>query len=229
MKFPLSKLFGKDRPKKPDAVPEGAFSKDSIARYLPANPIVIEAGAHIGKDTEEMARLWPDGHIHAFEPFPDVFEKLQKRVKGLKNVTCYSMALADQTGTVSFNVSSGKSNASSSLLQPKQHLEQHPDVFFNERIEVEATRIDDWAVRFNVPKVDFLWLDLQGYELFALKSGENVLKTVSLIYTEVFLKESYAGAPLYPEVKLWMESRGFRVEWEGLPWPDSGNVLFVRQ
>ena len=80
-----------------------------------------------------------------------------------------------------------------------------------------------------IDKIDFLWLDLQGYELHVLKYGEKVLKGVMAVYTEVNLKELYDGAPLYDELRAWLEAKGFRVEREELPWEDAGNVLFVRQ
>lgn len=225
----VKKLLRRFSGAKTAPVPEGNLPKPQLATLLPAAPTVIEAGAHLGKDTVEMSRLWPDGRIHAFEPAPALFEKLAARTAGCRNVTLYPLALAEKSGTVEFNLSSGKSNASSSILSPKQHLEQHPEVVFQQKIKVEAVSLDDWAARHGLKSIDFLWLDLQGYELFALKGAAQILPSVRVIYTEVFLQESYAGTPLYPEVRQWLEQRGFSVAWEGLPWPDSGNVLFVRR
>jgi hypothetical protein len=50
-----------------------AIPKSLIATYLPANPTIVEAGAHIGVDTVQMSKRWPRGTIHAFEPIPDLF------------------------------------------------------------------------------------------------------------------------------------------------------------
>ena len=207
----------------------GRLSKRRIRGFLPADAVIIEAGAHVGHDTVELSRLWPEGRIHAFEPLPDLFATLKARTGDRPNVRCYPLALGGTSGRVEFNVSSGTSDASSSILAPKQHLEQHPEVTFDRTIVVEAITIDDWARRQGVRRVDFLWLDLQGYELFTLKSAGTILPAVRAIYTEVYLKESYRGVPLYPEVRDWLGRRGFTVEWEGLPWPDAGNVLFVRR
>jgi hypothetical protein len=90
------------------------------------------------------------------------------------------------------------------------------------------TTLDAWAAQNHVRRVDFLWLDMQGYELEALKSGVDLLQSVRGIQVEVSLKEVYEMAPLYPEVRQWIEEKGFRVEREALPWPDMGNVLFIR-
>ena len=59
--------------------PEGGIPLYTIARYLPADPVIVEAGAHLGYDTLAMSRCWPRGHIHAFEPIPSIFSQLQQR------------------------------------------------------------------------------------------------------------------------------------------------------
>ena len=54
--------------KKPSAVNCAMNVKELIKQYLPINPVVIEAGAHIGTDTVEFSKIWPKGSIYAFEP-----------------------------------------------------------------------------------------------------------------------------------------------------------------
>ncbi|MEA4909576.1 MAG: FkbM family methyltransferase [Anaerolineaceae bacterium] len=207
----------------------GKIQLDDLRPYLPDAPIIFEAGAYMGEDTLEMARHWPAGHVHAFEPMPGLYKKAVERTRRCANVTCYPFALGKEAGHQRFYVSGGDSTGSSSLLPPKGHLDYHPTVTFQEEIEVETLSLDDWAQRYAIPGVDFMWLDLQGYELFALQGAEEVLKTTRAIYAEVSLVELYQGAPLYPELRAWLETRGFRVERELLAWKEGGNVLFVRQ
>ena len=212
-----------------DALVKGVIAKSVIAQYVPPNPIIMEAGAHIGLDTEELARYFPGGKIYAFEPVPDLFLQLSERTRAYKNVNCFPVALSAQAGEAVMYVSSGISDGSSSLLPPKGHLIDHPDVIFNETIHVPCMTIDDWAQANNIEKVDLLWLDMQGHELNALKSGLKVLENVQTIYTEVNLKEVYEGAPLYDELREWLNTRNFEVAVEDIPWEDGGNVLFVRK
>ena len=93
----------------------------------------------------------------------------------------------------------------------------------------KAKTLDDWAKINNVDKVDFLWLDMQGFELEVLKTSKIIFPTVKIVHMEISTKATYLNVPLYSEVKLWMESKGFRVEKEAIPkgW-DQGNVLFVK-
>lgn len=207
---------------------KGEIPKSFIGKFLPKAPVIIEAGAHIGADTLEMSKRWPKGSIHAFEPVPDIFAKLIENTKGLKNVKSYPCALGAVTGTARIFVSGGESDGSSSLLEPKEHLTEHPDVHFAEQIEIPVMTLDDWSEKYGVRNADLLWLDMQGNELAAMKAGESILGTVRAIHIEVSLKEVYHCVPLYPEVREWLEARGFKVVREELPWPDMGNVLFVR-
>lgn len=204
------------------------IDKRTLKRYLPNNPIIVEAGAHIGTDTMEMGAIWPRARIHAFEPVPDIFRQLSRRTTHASEITRYPFAIGKGRSWETIRVSSGASDASSSLLKPKQHMEEHPDVTFEREITVPTISLDQWSETYGIQQVNMLWLDLQGYELEALKGAETVLQSVAVVYSEVHLKEVYEGAPHYRDVSKWLASRGFGVVREFLPFPDSGNVLFVR-
>jgi FkbM family methyltransferase len=205
------------------------INKNHIRRYLPQAPVIIDAGAHVGGDSIEMCRLFPGSVVHAFEPVPAIFERLKYNTRKFDRIHCYQLGLSNQTGVQELHVSSGASDGSSSFLQPKDHLTDHPDVFFEEDITVHAITLDDWAASANINHVDMLWLDMQGYELEVLKASTAILPTVKAIHMEVSLRSTYDGVPLYHELREWMAEQGFRVEVEALPvgW-DMGNVLFVR-
>lgn len=204
------------------------IKKDYIAQFLPNNPVIIEAGAHIGRDTKKMRQQWPHAQIHAFEPVPALFNELKNTVKNVAKIHCYPYALSNITGRSIFHVSSGRSTATSSLLQPKEYLLEHPTTTFHS-IEVETITLDDWAAKYTIDHVDFLWFDMQGNELNALKGGTKTLESVRVIYTEVSLTERYEHNPLYPTIRSWLTEHGFSVEREDLRTASWGNVLFIRK
>lgn len=202
----------------------------SFIRSLVANPgVIVEAGAHIGTDTVPISTMWPMSTVHAFEPIPVLHARLAQATRGLRNVRRHTLALSDHCGTSEMFVSAGDSDGSSSLHRPKEHLTEHPGVCFEQRITVPIISLDAWAGQQGIPGVDMLWLDMQGHELAALQGARRILPSVQVIHTEVNLKELYAGAPLYGELRAWLESQGFVVVREALPWADAGNVLFARQ
>ncbi len=207
---------------------KGIIPKEYFLQYLPSNPVIIEAGAANGVDTIEMAQIWSRGNIYAFEPIPKLYEQLILNTKKYKNIKCFSYALSNTVELKEIFVSGGSSEFSSSLLIPKEHLSEHPEVIFSEKIQVQTITLDSWAEKNNIDRVDMLWLDLQGAEPAVLKASPKILSTVKLIYTEVSLKELYEGTPLYPEFRDWLKKQNFRVKREELAWEDAGNVIFIR-
>lgn len=205
------------------------FVLDIIKRKIPSNPVIIEAGAHIGSDSGRFAQIWKDAKIYAFEPVPTVYSQLVENTSAYGNIKTIPLALSDSNGVTKMFVSSGRSDASSSLLAPKQHLEVHPDVQFNETISVETTTLDDFCIKNNISHIDFMWLDMQGYELPMLMASKKMISNITLIYSEVSLIETYEGVSTYQKYKEWMEESGFKVYKEYFPWKDMGNVLFVKK
>jgi FkbM family methyltransferase len=192
------------------------------------SPIVLEAGAHNGTDTVRLSARFRSGTIHAFEPVPRLYAHLKAKADRLPNVYCYNLALGANNGDVTLYLSDGASDASSSLLPPKEHLTFHPKVKFESQISVPCTTLDEWATAHNVHRIDFAWLDLQGLEPEMLRASPKILGTMRAIYTEINLIELYQGGILYNEFRDWLKSQGFIVRVEDMCWEDAGNVFFTR-
>lgn len=207
---------------------QGPILKEYLKTLLPENPVVLEAGAHKGRDTIKMVKQWPNGTFYCFEPSPVIFEQLKSVTADYPNIHAYQLALAAENGTAIFHVSSGRSDAASSLYEPQEYAQEHPDTLFTD-MHVQTVTLDSWAQENHVKKIDFMWLDMQGGELAMLQAGTDILSTVKAICSEVNLTHRYAGAPLYDQYKSWMESQGFYVAQEHFFKPTWGNALFLRK
>jgi FkbM family methyltransferase len=187
---------------------------------------MLEAGANNGSSTVDLALYWPKSEIHAFEPVPSLFDQLTNRTAHLPNVKRYRLALSDRCGQAKMFVSRGEADGLSSLLRPKGYLVDHPGVKFDETV-VNTITMDEWASMNDVKKIDFMWLDMQGLELPALKSGEKTLKNVLAIFTEVSFREYYDGASKFPKFRAWLEAHGFRLRRIDSR-SDEGDALFTK-
>lgn len=211
-------------------------SFEYIQQYIPEKPIIVEAGAFDGHETQRMLAVWPKATIHAFEPIPAVFKRLEDNTKHLPNVHRYQIALSDTTGNFPLYVSEkpdrpGIPSQASSLRMPKERL-LHSPIQFPYTINVPTITLDNWAQKYRIPHVDLLWLDMQGYELNALTAAHTILKNVSAIYTEVGFIENYVGQAQYPEVKRWLEHAGFILiggDFSENPTKFYGNALFIKK
>ncbi len=199
------------------------ISKELIQQFLPENPIILEAGAHIGRDTIKMVRVWPKAQIHAFEPVPALFTKLKQTTFEYSNIHCYSYALSDHQGNATLYESHGI-DAVSSLHKPNDYF--HIAATFTP-ITVPTITIDEWAKQHTIGSIDFMWLDLQGHELNALQGALNTLKTTKVILTEINLVARYEHAILYHELRQWLESHNFILHQEALHKKEWGNALFI--
>jgi FkbM family methyltransferase len=212
--------------------PSPHFRLCDLSSVMPSNSTIIEAGASRGMDTVEMAKLWPNARILAFEPEPTAFEQLTAATWQFPNVLRIPAALAASTGTATLHVSSSKDKLdlsdASSLLQPTAVAEYWPRLEFVKAIEVRTITIADVLRDYGIDRIDFMWLDMQGMEIACLNGSAPVMHRVDRVYSEVFLTPLYAGAPLYPEARRVMAKLGFRVAREYLG-PLQGDVLFIRR
>jgi FkbM family methyltransferase len=227
---PLSRIWGRRvetlTARAAPASPSGISKKD-FARHLPPDAVILEAGAHRGADTEVFADMWPEGHIHAFEPVAAVYEHLKNAVRTRSNVSTYPLALGSSVETRPMWVSGGIHDYSSSLLPPREHLNAFPEVRFDDIQEVTVTTIREWSAEHAVDRLDGLWLDMQGGELAALTGAGPLLERVRTVVLEAFLVPLYEGGPLWPEVRAWLQARGFSIRREA--WGNTyGDVLLTR-
>jgi FkbM family methyltransferase len=204
--------------------------KNWVSERIPSNAIIIEAGAYNGDDTIFFSDLVIDGTIYAFEPVINLYNIAKEKTKDRKNVNLYNLALSDKTGTCSMYVSdlNGNEAASSSFLKPKEHLEIHPHITFKKEQIVNSVNLDEFFYDKNITTIDLMWLDLQGVEPIVLRASPITLSKIRYLYTEVSLIETYEGVELYTEFKKFIESSGFEVIHEDLPFKDMGNVLFKK-
>ncbi len=184
-----------------------------LKEYLPANSIIVEAGSFDGRDTKKLSALLPNATIHAFEPVPEIYEKLIAETASLSNVHCYHVALSNTTQTATFYVAEnprkpGKICQAGTLMPPKERLSKSP-IIYPKTIQVSTLSLAEWAFQNNINKVDFMWLDLQGHELAVLKGSGTLLKATTLIFLEVNFIKAYEDQPSAQEVDEWLKNQGF--------------------
>ena len=183
---------------------------------------VIHVGGHHGQELKDYSK-YSIKPIHIFEPLKKNFQILKEKTNQFKNldVNLYNFALGNKNEKVTMNCSSNDLE-SSSILNPKVHLTQHPDIKFETKEIVEVKKLDS----FEIYDANFLNIDVQGYELEVLKGAKNTLKIIDFIYCEVNRDETYQGNPLIEDIDDFLKNFSFfRVEtkWASkhLSWGDA--------
>lgn len=114
------------------------------------------------------------------------------------------------------------------MLEAKLHLERWPQFQPAGTVEVEVTRLDDLMAEHGLEGYNLLVLDIQGFELQALRGSERALAQADYVISEVSAVELYKGGCLVGEVDEFLRARGFeRVETK---WAAgcSGDALYAR-
>jgi FkbM family methyltransferase len=144
--------------------------------------------------------------VIGFDPLAD---RLQERADREKNydLTLLPYAIGDgDSHTLYIN----NIDATSSMYPLNEDVVRR----FEDLSSLQTVRTEEIATRrlddvLNVDSVDFLKLDIQGYELRALESARQTLSRTAVVHCEVEFLPIYAGQPLFADVQKFMLEQGF--------------------
>jgi 2-O-methyltransferase len=198
---------------------------DEFRDYLPDAPVILECGGADGSDSVQLSQTFPAGMVVSIEASPREYEILSSRTATYSNIKAFNMALSDHDGHEVIYILK-RDIGQNSILEPASGELKDYD-----RWEIPCSTIDSLAKRNNLDRIDMMWLDMEGAELQALRNAEEILRTTSVVYTEVSPSgmKGHKNACTYDDLRMWLEERGFVVERELVPWSGGGNVLFVRK
>jgi FkbM family methyltransferase len=140
-------------------------------KYIKKDSVVIECGCHIGTHTLKMTSLCQK--LYGFEPMPETYDVLMKNlnVNGIKNSIIYKKGVAETSGHTKFLWIPPNNIGGSGLANNPMGIPNWIQ-FTDKNIEVELTTIDD----LNLDRLDFMKIDVEGYESFAIKGAFNTIQ-----------------------------------------------------
>jgi FkbM family methyltransferase len=168
---------------------------------------VFHVGAH---DCEEMSFYNGWGVVAENVVWVEAIQSKvdQGKARGIPNI--YQAVITDKDdNTVVFHESNNVQ--SSSILNLKTHLQEHPWVHYVKSTPMQTVTVDTFFRRNNLDasKYSFWNFDIQGAELLALKGAEESLKFANALYLEVNEKELYENCALINDIDKFLLPRGF--------------------
>ena len=153
------------------------FMHTIFEKYITQDSIVLEGGCHIGTHTLKIASLCK--HVHAFEPLPSSNKLLKYNLitNNINNVTVYSEGLSDNVGQTEYEWIA-KHNPGCAGLK-NNPMGKINNCHINNVIKVNLTTIDN----LEVEKLDFIKLDVEGYESLVINGALNTIKKYKPIIT----------------------------------------------
>ncbi|HCI72187.1 MAG TPA: FkbM family methyltransferase [Balneola sp.] len=185
---------------------------------------VLHVGAHFG---EEYLSYVDNGisKVVFIEPLKENFQVLENIYGAVPDVTLINKGAGSEKKQLNIYKSSNNL-VSSSVLKPKTHLEQHPEVLFDDgQTVIDIDRIDNMLE--DIVPYNFMNVDVQGYELEVFKGAGIFLDKIDFIMTEVNREEVYENCCQVEEIDEYLAKYKFkRVEskWHGC-W---GDALYIK-
>jgi FkbM family methyltransferase len=190
----IAKLGYEIRRQRPRPDDLDAFDQQRRLLADVVSPLILDVGAHWGETSTRYAALFPNGKIHAFEPFPESFAILARNVANLPQVSVHAMGLAEVSRELMFNANS--SSATNSLLETDV---KGADVWGADLLETSSkiscrfTTLDAFLAASTIPRIDLLKLDVQGAEYRVLQGGACTFAAgaVDVVYMEIITLPTY--------------------------------------
>ncbi len=175
-----------------------ALSRLSQSGFQPQ--IIFDVGAYRGDFARSCLTVWPQSQIFCCEALPTKIQELKQLSSQNSNIhvvpglvgSCYqSQVPLHEVET-----------ASSVLVEHINHdfpVNYYPMYPIDTLVKREANGL----------KLDFLKIDVQGYELEVLKGAEQTLPHLQAILAEINLLDIHQNTPLLAEMIEWLHQRGW--------------------
>jgi FkbM family methyltransferase len=140
-----------------------------VASMLRPGDVVVDGGAHWGDVTERLAAT--GATVHAFEPDPVNFARLQARFAGVATVHLHAAALGVAAGMGRLSRLAGWQDDPRRALAKSTLMDGHPQMAGAERVEVPVIDLLVFldGLMAERGEVAVLKLDIEGAELAILE------------------------------------------------------------
>jgi len=160
-----------------------------VKRLVKPGMTVFDVGAHIGKYSVLFGKLiLPQGKLYSFEPTKKSYDKLVENIKlyDLGDVKVQNLAVYNQDCELNFNefpeeYSSWNSLGKPVMENPKDSKSIVPII---KTSRIKAVSLDSFCQKENITYIDYLKIDVEGAEIFALQGAKNLLTNKSIKYIQ---------------------------------------------
>jgi FkbM family methyltransferase len=150
--------------------------------------VVLDVGANAGIYSLAALAVQSDANVHAFEPTPEIANRLRATAKlnGLDHLYVHEVAVSSKTGSATLHRFRGERDANEGMN------------FITERSGSDGERVqtvclDQFCQEHFIDKVDLLKIDIQGQEYAALKGADQLIRAGRI--TTIFMELNWTQLP----------------------------------
>jgi FkbM family methyltransferase len=194
---------------------------------------VVDIGANRGQFALVASKCFPEATVYSFEPLPAAAQQFRRVFSGDQRAILHETAIGSKSGRETIHVS-GKEDSSSLLPITRLQDEIFPGTAEVNQQAVNVAPLNQFVQAQQIAPPALLKLDVQGYELEALKGCESLLERFSYVYVECSFVKLYAGQASASEVAEYLHRHGFLLEgvynltYDGAGLAIQGDFLYSR-
>ncbi|HLD11601.1 MAG TPA: FkbM family methyltransferase [Patescibacteria group bacterium] len=157
-----------------------------VLRYLRhlRNPLVIDAGAHLGFFSLTIANLLDEPRIYACEPVSLTFTLLSKNCRGIKAITPIPLGFSNKTSKARIYYDQ-KLLMYSSLFS--RRLDGWSKNLLSEVVQLQS--LDAFLEEKKIDRIDILKIDVEGSEEKILQGARKALERTNYLLLECSLDQ----------------------------------------
>jgi FkbM family methyltransferase len=146
-----------------------------LRSYIKKNMIIFDVGANIGEYAEYISKLNPEVKIYCFEPLSLTFKQLRNKLiaqitKG--KVVANNFGLSNEEKIAEMFIYEDLSGNNSLYFNPVYNLNQN-DL---SKEKIKLTTLNKYAAEINIPKIDFLKIDVEGHEPKVIEGASELIE-----------------------------------------------------
>ena len=144
---------------------------------------MLDSGANIGKHAISLS-----GHVkevHSFEPNPIVLDRLRKNIEinNIKNITVHPYGAGYEDGEYPFFIDESGNLGASHIVQEAQRELPQPTRKNRKIPFIHVVNLDEYLSTKKIGAIDFVKIDVEGFELAVIEGMENTIKKYRPILT----------------------------------------------
>lgn len=176
-----------------DILNNGEFLLLKLIVTLRQNGTYFDVGANQGDWSAEVLGQGFQGRLIAVDPLPSNIARLKSRFS-TPMFEPYRYAVSDTIGEANFfsNVDEFQSGTDSLYNMKQIGYDANVNV-----VKVKCTTLDKLAEELKVNKIDFLKMDIEGHEYFALKGGGSLLENGAIDFIQIEFGHAARAARIY--------------------------------
>jgi FkbM family methyltransferase len=146
-----------------------------LTPMLDADSVIFDIGGHSGQYARLLARIASRGRIYSFEPssYSRSILNFANKAGGFDNIDVVPMGLGDAPGTLTLTT---PIKSYGTFRYGLAHMGDEATNGACHHENVALTTIDDFVTKAGLNRLEFIKMDVEGWELRILKGGTETIQ-----------------------------------------------------